>query len=135
MVKLLEAAKRQGRCQPVLEAGLQAQPTWADCGWPYPDLTFEVAKAADLNMERARDDVGLREMQALREQEVAAVTALQVKRTPTFSVNGRSVPQLWAGATRSPPGGRSCEVEAIGRRLSSQLSLRPAPACTRRRDL
>ena len=94
VVKLLEAAKRQGRYQPVLEAVLQAQPTWADHGRPNPDLTFEIAKAAGLDIERAREDMARPEMQALLEQDVADLTALQVSRTPTFFVNGRSLPNF-----------------------------------------
>ena len=94
VVKLLEAAKRQGQYQPVLEAVLQAQPTWADHGRPNPDLTFEIAKAASLDIERAREDMAKPEMQALLAQDVEDLTALQVSRTPTFFVNGRSLPSF-----------------------------------------
>jgi predicted DsbA family dithiol-disulfide isomerase len=94
VVKLLEAAKRQGKYQPVLEAVLQAQPTWADHGRPNPDLTFEIAKAAGLDIERAREDMARPEMQALLAQDVEDLTVLQVKRTPTFFVNGRSLPSF-----------------------------------------
>ena len=91
VVKLLEAAKRQGRYQAVLEAVLEAQPLWADHGRPNPDLTFEIAKAVGLDIERARQDMAGPEMQALLTQEVEDLTALQVKQTPTFFVNGRSL--------------------------------------------
>lgn len=94
VVKLLQAAKRQGLYQPVLEAVLQAQPTWADHGRPNPELTFEIAKAAGLDIERAREDMGRPEMQALLAQDVEDLTALQVSRTPTFFVNGRSLPSF-----------------------------------------
>jgi protein-disulfide isomerase len=94
VVKLLEAAKRQGKYQPVLEAVLQAQPTWSDHGRPNPDLTFEIAKAAGLDIERARQDMTRPEMQALLAQDVEDLTALQVSRTPTFFVNGRSMPSF-----------------------------------------
>lgn len=94
VVMLLEAAKRQGKYQPVLEAVLQAQPTWADHGRPNPDLTFEIAKAAGLDLERAREDMAKPEMQALLAQDVEDLTALQVSRTPTFFVNGRSLPSF-----------------------------------------
>lgn len=94
VVKLLEAAKRQGKYQPVLEAVLQAQPIWADHGRPNPDLTFEIAKAAGLDIERAREDMAKPEMQALLAQDVEDLTALQVRRTPTFFVNGRSLPSF-----------------------------------------
>ena len=78
----------------MLEAVLQAQPTWADHGRPNPDLTFEVAKGAGLDIERARKDVARSEMQALLSQDVEDLTALQVSRTPTFFVNGRSLPSF-----------------------------------------
>ncbi len=94
VVKLLEAAKRQGKYQPVLEAVLQAQPTWADHGRPNPDLAFEVAKAAGLDIDRAREDMARPEMQALLAQDVEDLTSLQVSRTPTFFVNGRSLPSF-----------------------------------------
>ena len=94
VVKLLEAAKRQGRYQPVLEAVLQAQPTWADHGRPNPDLTFEIAKAVGLDLDRAREDMARPEMQALLAQDVEDLTALQVNKTPTFFVNGRSLPSF-----------------------------------------
>ncbi|MDP3611365.1 MAG: thioredoxin domain-containing protein, partial [Rubrivivax sp.] len=94
VVKLLEAAKRQGKYQPVLEAVLQAQPTWADHGRPNPDLTFEIAKAAGLDIERARQVMAQPEMQALLAQDVEDLTALRVSRTPTFFVNGRSLPSF-----------------------------------------
>jgi predicted DsbA family dithiol-disulfide isomerase len=91
VVTLLEAAKRQGQYQPLLEAVLQAQPTWADHGRPNPDPTFAIAKAAGLDIERAREDMARPEMQALLAQDVEDLTALQVSRTPTFFVNGRSL--------------------------------------------
>lgn len=94
VVKLLEAAKRQGKYQQVLEAVLQAQPTWADHSRPNPDLTFEIAKAAGLDIERAREDMARPEMQALLTQDVEDLKALKVTRTPTFLVNGRSLPSF-----------------------------------------
>jgi protein-disulfide isomerase len=74
VVKLLEAAKRQGTYRAVLEAVLQAQPTWADHGRPNPDLTGEIAKAAGLDIERAREDMAKPEMQALLAQDVEDLT-------------------------------------------------------------
>ena len=57
VVKLLEAARRQGKYQLVLEAVLQAQPTWADHSQPNPDLTFELSRAVGLDIELARQDM------------------------------------------------------------------------------
>lgn len=94
VVKLLEAARRQGKFQQVLEAVLQAQPSWADHGRPNPQLTLQIAEKAGLDMRKATEDMGRPEMQALLEQDVADLTALQVNKTPTFFVNGRSLPSF-----------------------------------------
>lgn len=94
VVKLLEAARRQGKYQEVLEAVLQAQPVWADHGRPNPPLTLQIAEQAGLDMRKATEDMARPEMQALLEQDVADLTALQVNKTPTFFVNGRSLPSF-----------------------------------------
>ena len=94
VVKLLEAARRQGKYQLVLEAVLQAQPTWADHSQPNPDLTFELSRAVGLDIERARQDMARPEMEALLDQDLEDLKALQVSRTPTFFVQGRSLPSF-----------------------------------------
>ena len=94
VVKLLEAARRQGKYQLVREAVLQAQPTWADHSQPNPDLTFELSRAVGLDIERARQDMARPEMQALLDQDLEDLKALQVSRTPTFFVQGRSLPSF-----------------------------------------
>ena len=94
VVKLLEAAKSQGRYHPVLEALLAAQPAWADHGQPNLETAFKVAEQAGLDMARARQDIEKPGMQALLQQDVEDLTALQVTKTPTFFVNGRSLPSF-----------------------------------------
>lgn len=94
VVKLLEAAKSQGKYQPVLEALLDAQPAWADHGQPNLEIAFKAAEQAGLDMARARQDIGKPGMQALLQQDIEDLTALQVTKTPTFFVNGRSLPSF-----------------------------------------
>ena len=94
VIKLLEAAKRQGKYVPVLEAVLEAQPQWANHARPQPTLAFDVARGVGLDMERATADMQRPEMQALLQQDVDDLKALQVKGTPTFFVNGRSLPSF-----------------------------------------
>jgi protein-disulfide isomerase len=94
VIKLLEAAKRQGKFLPVLEAVLQAQPAWADHRQPNLELAYQAAAQAGLDMGRAAEDMRKPEMQALLEQDVEDLKALQVNRTPTFFVNGRSLPSF-----------------------------------------
>ena len=94
VVKLLEAAKIQGKYQQVLEALLAAQPAWADHHQPNLSAAFEVAQLVGLDMQRAEQDMKDPSMQALLQQDLEDLTALQVSKTPTFFVNGRSLPSF-----------------------------------------
>ncbi len=94
VVKLLEAAKAQGKYQTVLEAVLAAQPSWADHGQPNIEVAFQVAEQAGLDLVKARQDIEKPGMQALLQQDIEDLTALQVTKTPTFFVNGRSLPSF-----------------------------------------
>ena len=94
VVKLLESAKSQGKYQPVLEAVLAAQPAWADHGRPNIETAFKVAEQAGLDLVKARQDIEKPGMQSLLQQDIEDLTALQVTKTPTFFVNGRSLPSF-----------------------------------------
>ncbi|CAH1748307.1 Disulfide isomerase-like protein [Thauera humireducens] len=94
VVKLMEAARKQGLYTPVLEALLAAQPEWADHAAPNIGIAFETAARAGLDMGRARQDMETPEIQAVLAQDIEDLTALQVSRTPTFFVNGRSLPSF-----------------------------------------
>ena len=94
VVKLLEYAKSQGKYQTVLEAVLAAQPTWADHGQPNIETAFKVAEQAGLDLVKARQDIEKPGMQSLLQQDIEDLTALQVTKTPTFFVNGRSLPSF-----------------------------------------
>lgn len=87
-VKLLEAARLQGKYEPVLEALLEYQPEWADHGKPDLDKAWSRAKDAGLDVERARRDADRAEIAAILKDDSADVQTLQVTRTPTFFVNG-----------------------------------------------
>jgi protein-disulfide isomerase len=94
VVKLLEASKSQGKYQTVLEAVLAAQPAWADHGQPNIETAFKVAEQAGLDIIKARQDIEKPGMQSLLQQDIEDLTALQVTKTPTFFVNGRSLPSF-----------------------------------------
>ncbi|MDP2985103.1 thioredoxin domain-containing protein [Hydrogenophaga sp.] len=94
VVKLLEAARSQGKYQTVLEAVLAAQPAWADHGQPNIENAFKVAEQAGLDLTKARQDMEKPGMHALLQQDIEDLTALQVTKTPTFFVNGRSLPSF-----------------------------------------
>jgi protein-disulfide isomerase len=94
VVKLLESSKSQGKYQEVLEAVLAAQPAWADHGQPNIEIAFKAAEQAGLDITKARQDIEKPGMQSLLQQDIEDLTALQVTKTPTFFVNGRSLPSF-----------------------------------------
>lgn len=91
VVKLLESSKSQGKYQAVLEAVLAAQPAWADHSQPNIETVFVVAEQAGLDITKARQDIEKPGLQSLLQQDIEDLTALQVTKTPTFFVNGRSL--------------------------------------------
>lgn len=96
VVKLLEASKRQDKYWPVLEMVLAAQPQWADHGNPNVELAYKAAEQAGLDIGKALDDAATPAIAAVLQQDVEDLTALEVTRTPTFFVNGRSLPTFGA---------------------------------------
>lgn len=94
VVMLLEAAKRQGKYQPVLEAVLAAQPAWAKHDGPDVRIAFRAAEQAGLDLQQAMEDVKRPEIEAALQQDIQDLTELQVTKTPTFFVNGRSLPSF-----------------------------------------
>lgn len=94
VIKLLESSKSQGKYQAVLEAVLAAQPSWADHGQPNIENAFKAAEQAGLDLSKARKDIENPGMQAVLQQDSEDLTALKVSKTPTFFVNGRSLPSF-----------------------------------------
>ena len=95
VVKLLEAAKRQDKYVQVLEAILEAQPAWADHGKPNIELAFKVAEQqGGLDMAKAREQMANAEIDLALKQDIQDLTALEVTKTPTFFVNGKSLPSF-----------------------------------------
>ncbi len=93
-VRIIEAARLQGKLIPVLEALLEAQPQWADHGRPDIGKAWAAASAAGLDLERARKDAARPQLDEVLRQDVADLKALDVKATPTFFVNGKSLATL-----------------------------------------
>ena len=90
--RLLEAARKQGLYEPVLEAVLEAQPQWHDD--PQIQAAWEAAEAAGLDAEKAREVLNAPEITAALEQDEADIQAFEVRGTPTFFVNGEPLPRL-----------------------------------------
>jgi protein-disulfide isomerase len=94
VVKLLEAAKIQGKYWEVLEALLAGQPQWAAHGSPNLDAAFQLAERAGIDIKKALVDMQTPAITAIVKQDVEDLTALEVTKTPTFFVNGKGLPSF-----------------------------------------
>ena len=87
-VKILEAARQQGKYWEVLEKTLETQPQWAAHDNPNPELIWELIASTGLDVAKAKAAADSPEIDQLLKQDVADMKALKVDRTPGFFVNG-----------------------------------------------
>ena len=90
-VRLLEAARQQGKFEVVLDALFERQQEWASHHAPSLEAAWKIAGESGLNLTRARRDARTPQADAVLRQDGEDVVALKVERTPTFFVNGRSM--------------------------------------------
>lgn len=93
-VRILETARLQGLFEPVLEALVESQADWATHGAPQLDKAWSAAAQVGLNVDRARREKDLPSISAILAQDAADITALGVRQTPTFYVNGAPLEEL-----------------------------------------
>lgn len=94
VVAVLEAARKQGKFWPALEALLAAQADWAPHHTPQVDLVWRHLEGLGLNLEQMRADMTAPEIAALTAQDLADARTLNVTKTPEFFVNGRPLPSF-----------------------------------------
>jgi protein-disulfide isomerase len=89
MVKILEAAARQGRFFETLQVMYDSQPQWASHHQPQPDRIWEFLPRAGVDVERIRKDMDDPTFDQIIEQDLADIQMLGVRKTPQFFVNGQ----------------------------------------------
>jgi protein-disulfide isomerase len=87
-IKILEAARQQGKYWEALERALAAQPRWAAHDRPKPELIWNLIGDIGLDMAKAKADANGPAIDQLLRQDIADMRALKVDRTPGFFVNG-----------------------------------------------
>ena len=90
-LRILEAARRQDRFGPVLEALYETQPAWAGHDRTLPIVAWDVAASAGLDVERGRRVAQGPEVGAHLAREQADAEAMGVTRAPTYFIDGRRV--------------------------------------------
>lgn len=94
VVRLLEAARKQGKFWPALEALLRAQPDWVLNHRAHVTRAWKHLEGLGLNFEQMQFDMTAPEIARVIEQDVADAQALNVSKTPEFFVNGRPMPSF-----------------------------------------
>lgn len=97
VVAILEAARKQDKFWPALEALLASQAKWAPHHTPQAALAMQQLDGLGLNMERMAFDVTSPEIEKLIAQDLEDARTLNVTKTPEFFVNGRPLPSFGFG--------------------------------------
>ncbi|WP_288905367.1 thioredoxin domain-containing protein [uncultured Sneathiella sp.] len=99
-IRILEAARLQGRFEPVLERLLETQSRWAPHGRS-ADSVWTVLEGTGLDIEKARSDVNMPDIVGNMNLDAADVGAIGVNKTPTFFVNGKPLTEFGAQKLQS----------------------------------
>lgn len=94
VVKVLEAARKQGKYQQALEALLASQSSWTRNHAAQVDAVWGQLDGLGLDMEQLKNDMRAPEIAKLIEQDLADAKTLNVTKTPEFFVNGKPLPSF-----------------------------------------
>lgn len=88
-VRILEAAKKQGRFWETLHLMYASQSYWVPHHRPQLDKIWSVLPQAGLDVERIKKDMNDPAIRKIIEQDLADAKTLNVQKTPGFFVNGK----------------------------------------------
>jgi protein-disulfide isomerase len=94
VVAALEAARRQDKYWPALEALLKSQAGWAPNHTSQMGLAWPFLEGLGLDFARMRQDMVSPEVTQIVAQDMADVRALNITKTPEFFVNGKPLPSF-----------------------------------------
>ncbi|MDO9225304.1 MAG: thioredoxin domain-containing protein [Pseudomonadota bacterium] len=94
VVAVLEAARKQGKFWPTLEAVLNSQAEWTEHHVANVDLVWPHLEGLGLDIDQLKIDMNAPEVAALIAQDLADANTLNVTKTPDFFVNGRPLPSF-----------------------------------------
>ena len=95
-LRLLEAARKQGKAHELLTALFERQEEWASHSAPNPARAWVIAKDVGVDVARAKKDAVATSVDDMLNIEAKDLAALKVERTPTFFVNGKPLPVFGA---------------------------------------
>lgn len=93
-VKILEAARKQGKYWETLDVMYQSQSYWASHHNPQPQFVWRFLPMAGLDLKKIEKDMHDQEITRRIEQDLADAKMLNVRKTPEFFVNGKPLPSF-----------------------------------------
>ncbi|TSA11022.1 MAG: disulfide bond formation protein DsbA [Comamonadaceae bacterium] len=94
VVKVIEAARKQGQFRQALEALFASQHIWVQNHTAQVDLIWAPLSSLGLDMERLKSDMNSPEVAQLIQQDLADAKTMNVTMTPEFFVNGKPLPNF-----------------------------------------
>jgi protein-disulfide isomerase len=94
VVKVIEAARKQGQFRQALEALFASQADWVINHTAQLDRIWPALSALGLDMERLKNDMNAPEVAQLIQQDLSDAKTLNVSMTPEFFVNGKPLPSF-----------------------------------------
>ena len=88
-VKILEAAKKQGKYWETLDVMYKSQPYWASHSNPQPQRIWQFLPKAGLDIEQIKKDMNDPAIEKIIAQDLADAKTLNVNKTPGFFANGK----------------------------------------------
>ena len=93
-VRILEAARKQGKYWETLQMMFATQAEWASHHQPAPQKLGAYLPSLGLDMARLQQDMQGADIEGILQQDIADAQTLGVRKTPTFFVNGRALPRF-----------------------------------------
>lgn len=90
-IKILEAARKQDKYWEALEILFQHQPEWGNHHNPRPELVWDFLPRLGIDVVRIKKDMEDPEIQKIIAQDTKDGQLLEVRKTPSFFVNGKPV--------------------------------------------
>jgi protein-disulfide isomerase len=94
VIKILEASRKQDKYWETLELLFASQPEWGDHHNPNPQLIWDYLPRIGLDVDRIKQDMEDPKIAEIIEQDILDGKTLNVRQTPTFFVNGKSLPSF-----------------------------------------
>jgi len=94
VVKMLEAARKQGKFNETLEMMFATQPYWASHHKPNPQVLWQFLPKLGLDIDKLIKDMKDPEMDKLVAQDLADAKVLGATKTPSYFVNGKPLQQF-----------------------------------------